>query len=116
MRVAALMMGIAIAAIVQAQTSRVVTASNPANLQDTIDLASAGDEVAVLPGSYPSMSLTKGLTIRAQQPGTVFLQTIYAFERDRETLVNWADQKGEAGVAKYWQDKNAASIDGLSGI
>lgn len=49
MRVAALMMGIAIAAIVQAQTSWVVTASNPANLQDTIDLASAGDEVVVLP-------------------------------------------------------------------
>ena len=66
MRVAALMMGIAIAAIVQARTSWVVTASNPANLQDTIDLASAGDEVVVLPGSYPSMSLTKGLTIRAK--------------------------------------------------
>lgn len=49
MRVAALMMGIAIAATVQPQASWVVTASSPANLQDTIDLASAGDEVVVLP-------------------------------------------------------------------
>jgi hypothetical protein len=80
MRVAALMMGIAIAATVQPQASWVVTASSPANLQDTIDLASRGDEVVVLPATYPSMSLTKGLTIRAKQPGTVFLQNSFLFQ------------------------------------
>ena len=41
---------------------------------------------------------------------------IFKFARDRETLVNWADKKGEAGVAEYWQEKNATSLDGLPGI
>ncbi|MFT4512618.1 MAG: hypothetical protein ACI91B_001316 [Planctomycetota bacterium] len=41
---------------------------------------------------------------------------IYKFERDRDTLVNWADKKGEEGVAQYWQDKNATSLDDLPGI
>lgn len=41
---------------------------------------------------------------------------IYKFVADRETMVNWADKLGEAGVADYWQAKNRDSIDGLSGI
>ena len=67
------MMGLALATTVRSQTSWVVTASNPANLQDAIDLANPGDELLVQPGTYPAIWLTKGLTIRAQQPGTVIL-------------------------------------------
>jgi len=40
----------------------------------------------------------------------------YSFEGDRETLVNWGDKKGAAGVAKYWREKNATSLDDLPGI
>lgn len=32
---------------------------------------------------------------------------------ERETLVQWAEKKGEAGLAQYRREKNAVSIDGL---
>jgi hypothetical protein len=41
---------------------------------------------------------------------------IYSFDCDRDTMVNWADKKGEDGVAKYWQEKNAISLDDLPGV
>lgn len=41
---------------------------------------------------------------------------IYTFEKDRPTLGNWADKKGEQGVRQYWQDKNTESLDGLPGV
>ncbi|WP_413376491.1 pyridoxamine 5'-phosphate oxidase family protein [Alkalihalobacillus sp. 1P02AB] len=37
----------------------------------------------------------------------------YGYEGDRETLVKWADQKGEDGLIKYRKEKNQKSIDGL---
>lgn len=35
------------------------------------------------------------------------------YKGDRETLRTWAEEKGEAGVQKYWEDKNSESIDGV---
>jgi hypothetical protein len=35
------------------------------------------------------------------------------FEGSRETLNIWAEQKGEAGIKKYWKDKNQTTIDGF---
>lgn len=32
----------------------------------------------------------------------------------RETLVSWAEKKGEEGLNEYWRTKNATSIDGLA--
>jgi hypothetical protein len=32
---------------------------------------------------------------------------------DRDTLIDWAEKKGPAGVAAYQAEKNAVSIDGL---
>lgn len=32
---------------------------------------------------------------------------------DRETLPRWAESRGPDGLEAYWQEKNAASIDGL---
>jgi hypothetical protein len=32
---------------------------------------------------------------------------------DRPTLNHWAEKKGSAGIAAYWQEKNQISIDGL---
>lgn len=39
-----------------------------------------------------------------------------AFEADRRELTEWGEKKGAEGVAKYWRDKNAQSIDGLPGV
>lgn len=33
--------------------------------------------------------------------------------KPRQTLIDWATRKGEAGLADYWATKNARSIDGL---
>jgi hypothetical protein len=35
---------------------------------------------------------------------------------DRERLIEWAEKKGEEGIAEYWAAKNARSIDGLPGL
>lgn len=41
---------------------------------------------------------------------------LMAFERERGTMEKWADKKGPEGVAQYWRDKNAESLDGLPGV
>jgi hypothetical protein len=38
---------------------------------------------------------------------------LYEYQGQRQTLVNWADKKGEQGVKEYQQQKNTISIDGL---
>lgn len=34
----------------------------------------------------------------------------------RPQLDEWAERKGSGGIAAYWEEKNAASIDGLPGL
>ena len=38
---------------------------------------------------------------------------LYDYAGERESLINWAEKKGEAGLQDYWQAKNQVSIDGL---
>ena len=40
----------------------------------------------------------------------------FDFVGEREQLAQWAERKGEAGVADYVREKNARSIDGLPGL
>jgi pyridoxamine 5'-phosphate oxidase-like protein len=35
---------------------------------------------------------------------------------ERDDLLRWADRKGPGGVAAYWEEKNATSIDGLPAV
>ena len=35
---------------------------------------------------------------------------------DRDRLIDWAEKKGDDGIAAYWATKNAKSIDGLPGL
>jgi hypothetical protein len=39
---------------------------------------------------------------------------LMATSTDRDKLIEWADRKGTEGLAEYWREKNATSIDGLS--
>ncbi len=41
---------------------------------------------------------------------------LYKLEGERRQLLDWAERKGEDGVAKYRRDNNAKSIDGLPGF
>jgi hypothetical protein len=36
----------------------------------------------------------------------------FEFVGERDTLHRWAEQKGEEGLHKFWEDRNLASIDG----
>lgn len=38
---------------------------------------------------------------------------LYEYQGQRDTLVKWAEKKGEAGIQEYRQQKNIISIDGL---
>jgi hypothetical protein len=35
------------------------------------------------------------------------------FAGQRDTLVKWAEKKGDEGIRAYWREKNALSMDGL---
>ena len=37
---------------------------------------------------------------------------LYDYKEDRRQLSVWAQNKGEAGIQQYWQEKNQLSIDG----
>jgi len=41
---------------------------------------------------------------------------LYKYEGERRQLIDWAERKGQEGVAKYRTDNNARSIDGLPGV
>ena len=41
---------------------------------------------------------------------------LFEFKGDRDTMLKWAEHKGEDGVIAYRREKNRTSIDGLPGI
>jgi hypothetical protein len=41
---------------------------------------------------------------------------LYEYKGERDTLANWAEKKGEEGLAAYQRDKNKTSIDGLPAL
>jgi len=40
----------------------------------------------------------------------------YAFVRQREQLLQWAERKGPDAIRAYREERNSASIDGLPGL
>ncbi|MGI0490444.1 pyridoxamine 5'-phosphate oxidase family protein [Alkalinema pantanalense CENA528] len=38
---------------------------------------------------------------------------LYEYEGERQSLIHWAEKKGEAGLKEYWTEKNQQTIDGL---
>ena len=37
----------------------------------------------------------------------------FNFIEERDTLIKWAENKGDSGLSQYWQEKNQVSLDGL---
>lgn len=37
---------------------------------------------------------------------------LFTYQGDRDTLIHWANNKGEEGIKEYWSEKNQKSIDG----
>lgn len=53
------------------------------------------------------------LNMDSAQTSCGFGVPIFEFKEERETLREWANKKGEAGIFDYWREKNQTSIDGL---
>ncbi|MGF1482535.1 MAG: pyridoxamine 5'-phosphate oxidase family protein [Cyanophyceae cyanobacterium] len=53
------------------------------------------------------------LHVESVQTSCGFGVPLYEFKEERQTLVDWAEKKGELGIKKYQQQKNLRSIDGL---
>jgi hypothetical protein len=39
---------------------------------------------------------------------------LFDYAGDRERLIDWAARKGDAGLKKYWEEKNLTSLDGIA--
>ncbi len=53
------------------------------------------------------------LDIESVQTSCGYGVPLYEFKQERNTLIEWAEKKGEQGIKEYWQAKNLNSIDGL---
>ena len=62
-----------------------------------------------LPGARQIFDMTLDLV----QSSCGMAVPLYDFAGEREQLNEWARKKGEAGVRRYWADRNRFSIDGI---
>lgn len=62
-----------------------------------------------LPGARQIYDLSVDLV----QTSCGYAVPFYEFTGERDTLNNWAERKGDDGIADYWREKNQHSIDGL---
>lgn len=53
------------------------------------------------------------LHVESVQTSCGFGIPLYEYREDRSTLIDWAKNKGDEGVNRYWQENNQTSIDGL---
>lgn len=53
------------------------------------------------------------LHVESLQTSCGFGVPVYELKEERMTLIDWAEKKGETGIAEYWSEKNQKSIDGL---
>jgi hypothetical protein len=70
---------------------------------------SLADLFEPLPGTRQIIQMA----IESVQTSCGYGVPLYDYVGERETLINWAEKKGEVGIRQYWHDKNQTSIDGL---
>ena len=65
-------------------------------------------------GRFPSYPGARHIVeIERVQTSCGFAVPLMAYERQRDTLLRWAENKGEEGLIEYRATKNERSIDGL---
>lgn len=62
------------------------------------------------PGARQIFDLRLNLVLTSCGYGVPF----YELKGERPTMNKWAEKRGEAGIERYWQEKNAYSLDGRS--
>ena len=63
--------------------------------------------------SYPGARHIVEIEIERVQTSCGFAVPLMVYERQRDTLLRWAENKGEEGLIEYRATKNERSIDGL---
>lgn len=63
--------------------------------------------------TFPGVRQIIVADITRVQTSCGFAVPLMTYEGQRDTLIRWAEAKGEDGLVDYWQEKNVASIDGL---
>ncbi|TNC69123.1 pyridoxamine 5'-phosphate oxidase family protein [Rubellimicrobium roseum] len=53
------------------------------------------------------------MTVDLVQTSCGYAVPFMDYRSERDTLVKWAEDRGEDGVERYWQEKNRRSIDGF---
>ena len=53
------------------------------------------------------------VTVESVQTSCGMSVPFYEYKGERNELNEWAENKGEDGIQKYWKEKNQTSIDGL---
>ncbi|TDG00693.1 pyridoxamine 5'-phosphate oxidase family protein [Paenibacillus piri] len=62
---------------------------------------------------YPGARQIIVAELHAVKTSCGFSVPYYAYQGDRDTLKQWAVQKGEPGLGEYREEKNSVSMDGL---
>lgn len=85
-----------------------------------------GNGKVVLPGSsdWEEYALHFEFILGARQIVVADIETVktscgfsiplFAYEGERSTLIQWAENKGTDGLETYWRQKNAVSMDGIT--
>lgn len=63
--------------------------------------------------SYPGARQLIVVDVTRVQTSCGFAVPLYDYRGQRDTLLKWADAKGDQGLESYRQEKNTSSIDGL---
>ncbi len=70
-----------------------------------------GDLISLFPPSAGARQIID-LKIDLVQQSCGMSIPYFDFKEDRNQLKDWAENKGEDGIKKYWKEKNKKSIDG----
>ena len=63
--------------------------------------------------AFPGVRQFFDLNVDLVQTSCGMAVPLYDFIGDRTALNEWAEKKGADGIARYWDEKNRASIDGM---
>jgi hypothetical protein len=69
-----------------------------------------------LSAQFPSLLGTRQIVvidIQQVQTSCGYAVPLYEFVAERDTLIRWAEVKGDEGLEAYWREKNVCSLDGL---
>ncbi|MAM61686.1 pyridoxamine 5'-phosphate oxidase family protein [Maritimibacter sp. UBA3975] len=69
-------------------------------------------ELAGLFGTPTGARQVYDMTVDLVQTSCGYAVPFFDEHRERDTLVTWAEDKGDDGIVAYWEEKNLKTIDG----